>query len=115
MHIMHGVQRCRSERGRQIVFASLQHAGADALLQVRVLWCDVEGGGVMHSKTIAGSMIVGGLMAVIVFGQMASWAGGKICNPSQDWYYDCIGWIGAIGAFGGIAAFAWGAKLFAAK
>lgn len=69
----------------------------------------------MSSKTIAGWMIIGGLLAVLVFGNVAAWAGGQSSSPADDWYYDCCGWIGTIGAFAGIAAFGWGAKVFAAK
>ena len=67
------------------------------------------------SKTLAGWMIIGGLLAVLVFGNVAAWAGGQSSNPSEDCYYDVIGWIGAIGAFAGIGVFGWGAKLFAGK
>jgi len=58
-------------------------------------------------------MLVGGIAMVVVFGQVASYAGNKIGSPSDDFYYDCIGWIGTFGAIAGLALFFWGAKIFA--
>jgi hypothetical protein len=72
-----------------------------------------EGVCVMVSKTGAGFMLVGGIAMVVVFGQVASYAGNKIGSPSDDFYYDCIGWIGTFGAIAGLALFFWGAKIFA--
>ena len=69
----------------------------------------------MVSKTSAGFMLVGGIAMVVVFGQVASYAGNKVGSPSDDFYYDCIGWVGTFGAVAGLALFFWGAKIFAAK
>jgi hypothetical protein len=52
---------------------------------------------------------------VVVFGQVASYAGNKVGSPSDDFYYDCIGWVGTFGAIAGLALFFWGAKIFAAS
>ena len=69
----------------------------------------------MVSKTSAGFMLVGGIAMVVVFGQVASYADSKVGSPSDDFYYDCIGWVGTFGAVAGLALFFWGAKIFAAK
>jgi hypothetical protein len=70
---------------------------------------------VMVSKTNAGFMLIGGIAMVIVCGQVASYAGNKVGSLSDDFYYDCIGWAGTLGAIAGLALFFWGAKIFAAK
>lgn len=60
-------------------------------------------------------MLVGGIAMTVVFGQIASYAAKKVGSPSDDFYYDCIGWAGTIGAFAGLAVFFWGAKVFSAS
>jgi hypothetical protein len=60
-------------------------------------------------------MLVGGIAMVVVFSQVASYAGNKVGSPSDDFYYDCIGWAGTFGAIAGLALFFWGAKIFAAS
>jgi len=67
------------------------------------------------SKTMAGFMLVGGIAMTIVCGQVASYAGNKVGSPSDDFYYDCIGWLGTLGAVAGLVFFFWGAKVFAAS
>ena len=67
------------------------------------------------SKTGAGFMLLGGIAMAIVCGQVAAYASNKVGSPSDDLYYDCIGWAGTFGAVIGLALFFWGAKLFAAK
>ncbi len=67
------------------------------------------------SNTVNGFMLVGGLAMTVICGRIASYASGKVGSPSDDFYYDCIGWAGTLGAFAGLALFFWGAKQFAAS
>ena len=67
----------------------------------------------MSEKTAAGVKLFGGLVLVVVGGQVASWANGVTGRPSLDWYYDLWAWTGTIAAFSGMALFFFGAKGFA--
>lgn len=69
----------------------------------------------MSSKTSYGLMLLGGLAMTVVCGQVASYASNKVGSPSDDFYYDCISWVGTIGALTGLGLFFWGAKMFASK
>ena len=65
------------------------------------------------SKSTAGFMLIGGIAMTVICGRIASYASNKVGNPSDDLYYDCIGWAGTIGAIAGLTLFFWGAKMFA--
>ena len=74
-----------------------------------------HGWGEKMSKSIAGAVLIAGLFAFFIGGTIASWAGGQVGSPLDDWKYDLIGYIGMAGAVAGIAMFAVGALNFARK
>lgn len=51
----------------------------------------------------------------IISGRVASWAGGVVGSPSDDLFYDLIGWVGIAGALTGLGLFFWGCMTFARK
>lgn len=67
------------------------------------------------SKTTAGFVLVGGMALTIISGRVASWAGGVVGSPSDDLFYDLIGWVGIAGALTGLGLFFWGCMTFARK
>lgn len=99
-----------------VVFAGIIDAGPNAILQVRLLWSDVErGGGITMSKTRAGFVMLFGMSLTIIGGQIASSAANHIGSPETDLLYDLLTWNSTLGAIGGLCAFFWGAKEFAAS
>lgn len=67
------------------------------------------------SKTTSGVVLIAGMVFTIISGRVAAWAGNVVGSPSDDLFYDLIGWAGIGGAFTGLAAFFWGCMTFARK
>lgn len=65
------------------------------------------------SKARAAFVMIFGLATTIVGGQIASSAANHLGAPDTDMLYDLLAWSATFGAFGGLCAFAWGAKEFA--
>ncbi len=98
------------------MFACFVYSGQNAILQVWILWGDVErGGGIAMSKTRAGFVMLFGMSLTIIGGQIASSAANHIGSPETDLLYDLLTWNSTLGAIGGLCAFFWGAKAFAAS
>lgn len=67
------------------------------------------------SKTASGCVLVAGIVCTIISGRIAAWAGGVVGSPSDDLFYDLIGWAGIAGALAGLGLFFWGCMTFAKK
>ena len=65
------------------------------------------------TKTIAGFVLVAGLFAFVIGGMIASWAGGVVGSPLDDWKYDLYGYAGTGVAMAGVGMFFTGALVFA--
>lgn len=67
------------------------------------------------SKTVAGFVLLAGLVMVVVGGQTAAWAAGAGGGPKDDLFYGVMN-MGGIGvAVAGLASFFYGAMVFARK
>lgn len=66
------------------------------------------------SKTRAGCVMVFGIAITVIGGQFASMASNHLGSPDTDLLYDLMSWSSTLGAMGGLCAFFWGAKEFAA-
>lgn len=65
------------------------------------------------SKVRSAFVMMFGLSITIIGGQIASAASHHLGSPDTDMLYDLLAWSATLGAFGGLCAFAWGAKEFA--
>lgn len=66
------------------------------------------------SKARAGCVMVFGIAVTVIGGRIASMAANHLGTPDTDLLYDILSWSSTLGALGGLCAFFWGAKEFAA-
>lgn len=67
------------------------------------------------TKTTAGFVLVGGLLAVAVGWVISATATAQASTPGQDWAYDLVNYFGIAVILAGLAMFFFGSLRFARK
>ena len=91
----------------------LQYARANAILQMRFLWCDVERN--RMKKSTSGIVLVAGPLLALFGGAVSSYANRQDSTPDMDWQWNLINGVGVLMMLAGLMAFFFGAMWFSRK